>query len=131
MDKPLTNEEQTGLRVLGEMLGDDFAGQIERRCADDAVGVAMTRNALQSTFAGVWGRPGLDRRSRSLVTLGVLIAAGALDELAKHFEIALRHGISAAELEEVVMQAQPYVGFAAAGPAMQLLSKILAGRKQD
>lgn len=70
--------------------------------------------AVDHVFATVWNRPGLDRRSRSLVTLGILIALRATDELKFHLRIAEHNGLSREELAEVVYQAAFYAGFPAA-----------------
>jgi 4-carboxymuconolactone decarboxylase len=70
-------------------------------------------------FGRLWGRPGLDRRSRSLVTIGILIGRGASDELAFHMKAAIRNGVTRTELEEIVYHASGYAGFPAASQARQ------------
>jgi 4-carboxymuconolactone decarboxylase len=74
-------------------------------------------------FAGELGE--LDRRSRSLVTLGALIALRAGEELKFHFPIALRNGLTAEELEEVVYHLTGYVGFPAATLARNVGREVL------
>lgn len=54
--------------------------------------------------ATIWARPGLDLRSRLLVTLAALTAGGHLDELERHLRAALRHGVAAEEVKEVLLQ---------------------------
>ena len=73
--------------------------------------------AFDSVFAKLWIRPGLDLRARSLVTLGILIALRAEEELKVHFPIALANGCTLAELEEVIYHATAYAGFPAANAA--------------
>lgn len=73
--------------------------------------------AFDNVFAKLWVRPGLDLRARSLLTLGMLIALRAEDELKVHFPIALANGCTLAEIEEVLYHATAYAGFPAANCA--------------
>lgn len=75
----------------------------------------------------MWVRPGLDRRSRSLVTLGILIAIQSSDEPRLHVAAALRNGLTRTELEEVVYHAACYAGFPAAGHAAKIGSEVIDG----
>lgn len=70
-------------------------------------------------------RPGLDRRARSLVTLGALIALRAGEELKFHFPIAVRNGLTVEELEEVVYHLAGYLGFPAATLARSVGREVL------
>jgi 4-carboxymuconolactone decarboxylase len=81
--------------------------------------------ALENVFARLWGRPGLDHRSRSLVTMGILIALRAHEELRVHTAIALANGLTVAELEEVVYHASGYAGFPAANAARAAMLEAL------
>lgn len=80
---------------------------------------------LDHVFGALWTRPGLDRRSRSLVTLGALIALRAGDELRFHFPIALRNGLSMAEIEEVIYHMTGYAGYPAAASARKVACDVL------
>jgi 4-carboxymuconolactone decarboxylase len=114
-----------GQHILGEMMGDAAASAAAERVVSSEPGAELTRIGLDFAFDEVWGRPGLDRRSRSLVTLGILIMRGASHELRNHFRIALRHGLTARELEEVIIQSLPYAGFPSASPANSELIQVL------
>jgi 4-carboxymuconolactone decarboxylase len=81
--------------------------------------------SLECVFGRAWTRPGLDWRSRSLVTLGILIALRAEDELRLHLAIALRNGLSREELEEVIYHAAAYAGFPAASTAGRIGHEVL------
>ena len=70
--------------------------------------------SIDHVFGALWTRPGLDRRSRSLVTLGALIALRADQELKFHFQIALRNGLTIEEIEEVIYHMTGYAGYPAA-----------------
>lgn len=80
---------------------------------------------VDHVFGALWTRPGLDRRSRSLVTLGTLIALRADDELKYHFPIALRNGLSIEEIEEVIYHVAGYAGYPAAARARNVAREAL------
>ncbi len=82
---------------------------------------------VDHVFGALWTRPGLDRRSRSLVTLGALIALRAGDELKYHFPIALRNGLSLEEIEEVIYHMTGYAGYPAAVTARKVARDVLQG----
>lgn len=112
-----------GAQVVREVFGEQF---LERTMGavgpdDGSAPAAMARLALEQCYGDIWSRPGLGRRERSLVTLGILIAEGHLGELANHVSGARGNGITREELTEVALHAVPYVGFPAAGQAMQVM----------
>ena len=73
----------------------------------------------------IWTRPGLDRRSRSMVTLTALIARGHHEELAMHVRAALRNGLSVDEIKEVILQSAIYCGVPDANTAFRIASGVL------
>jgi 3-oxoadipate enol-lactonase/4-carboxymuconolactone decarboxylase len=73
----------------------------------------------------IWDRPGLDRRSRSCVTLTALVAGGHLDELAFHTRAALRNGLTPVEIKEVLLQAAVYCGVPAANSAFKVAQQVI------
>jgi 4-carboxymuconolactone decarboxylase len=73
--------------------------------------------AMSNVFEPLWTDDALDLRTRSLVTIAMLIALRAHDELELHFPAAIRNGATLAELEQVVYQAAGYAGFPAAHSA--------------
>ncbi|WP_199256639.1 carboxymuconolactone decarboxylase family protein [Mycolicibacterium mengxianglii] len=78
-------------------------------------------------WGAVWARPGLDRRSRSLITIGVLAAlrADLEPELEGHVRGALRNGLSRREITEAVIHTAGYCGVPAALSAMRTVQRIL------
>ncbi|NED60025.1 gamma-carboxymuconolactone decarboxylase, partial [Streptomyces sp. SID10244] len=68
----------------------------------------------------IWTRPGLDRRSRSMITLTALIARGHHEELAMHLRAALRNGLSRDEIKEVILQSAIYCGVPDANTAFRI-----------
>lgn len=81
--------------------------------------------SMDNVFAKLWVRDGLDLRARSLVTLGILIALHAHDELKVHFPIALKNGVTMKELEEVIYHSTAYAGFPAANVARRAALETL------
>ena len=74
----------------------------------------------------IWTRPGLDRRTRSCVTLTALVAGGHHDELAMHVRAALRNGLTHEEIQEVLLQSAIYCGVPAANTAFAIAARVLA-----
>lgn len=112
-----------GLKVRREVLGD---AHVDRALAsaDDFSGdfqEFITRYA----WGEIWDRPGLDRRSRSCVTLTALVAGGHLDELAFHTRAALRNGLTPNEIKEVLLQAAVYCGVPAANSAFRVAQQVI------
>ena len=85
--------------------------------------------SMDNVFARLWTREGLDLRARSLVTLGILIAQHATDELRIHFPIALKNGCTLKELEEVIYHSTAYAGFPAANVARRAALETLRAEK--
>jgi 4-carboxymuconolactone decarboxylase len=123
--REMSAKTQRGQRLLGELLGADAAAAARERVSSGEFGSELTRIGLDFAFEEIWSRPGLDRRSRSLVIIGILIARGASQELRNHFRIGLRNGLIPRELEEVIIQSLPYVGFPGASPALSDLVHVL------
>jgi alkylhydroperoxidase/carboxymuconolactone decarboxylase family protein YurZ len=80
-----------------------------------------------AAFGTVWARPGLDLRTRSAITVAMLTALRAWDELELHTGAALRNGLTAAELREIVLQAAVYVGVPASLEAFGVVERALRG----
>lgn len=72
-----------------------------------------------------WGRPQLDRRTRSLITLGMLVAMRSPDEIKLHVKGALRNGVTPEEIREVIMHATIYAGVPAGGSAFHAAMDVL------
>ena len=93
--------------------------------AEDEVAGELGELSLEHVFGALWTRPGLDRRSRSLVTLGALIALRAGDELKAHFQIALHNGLTLEEIEEVIYHMTGYAGYPAAVSARKIARETI------
>ncbi|MCX5044144.1 4-carboxymuconolactone decarboxylase [Aldersonia sp. NBC_00410] len=113
-----------GMAVRREVLGDKHVDAATAAITD------LTRDFQQliTEFAwgSVWTRPGLDRRSRSMITLTALIARGHHEELAMHVRAALRNGLTRDEIKEVLLQSAIYCGVPDANTAFRIASGVLA-----
>ena len=116
---------QEGLKVFQEMMPHKaISGNIKEQTAKKFAQELSTLT-IENVFGTLWTRQGLDRRSRSLVTLGILIALRASNEMSFHFPIAIQNGLTREELEEVIYHASAYAGFPAAAEAMHIAGKAL------
>jgi 4-carboxymuconolactone decarboxylase len=120
----MTDARTDGLNVFNELMPglipDNLASLRDGSFADELADLSFDH-----VFGSLWTRPGLDRRSRSLVTLGALIALRATEELKFHFPIALRNGLTIEEIEEVVYHMAGYAGFPAAATARNVGREVL------
>ncbi len=114
-----------GLRILDELMGDGASTRMQEAIASNGFGSAIGELATHYAFADVWSRPGLERRQRSLVVIGVLIAQRQLLELKNHIRIGLRNGLTLGEIEEALIQTTPYVGFPAVASATTAIVEVL------
>jgi 3-oxoadipate enol-lactonase/4-carboxymuconolactone decarboxylase len=73
----------------------------------------------------IWARPGLDRKTRSAITLTALVALNHHEELEMHVRAALRNGMTPAELKEVLLHAAIYCGVPAANRAFAIAQRVL------
>jgi len=107
-----------------EVLGDEY---VDRAMAN-ASGFAQPFQAFITRMAWgeVWGRPALDRRMRSAITLALLTAGGHEDELALHVRAALRNGLSREEIGEVMLHTAVYAGVPAANSAFKIAERTFA-----
>ncbi len=113
-----------GMRVRREVLGDEHVDRANAR----KTGLTEDFQDLITRYAWgeIWTRPGLDRKTRSCITLTALVALGHLDELAMHVRAALRNGLTEDEIKEVLLQSAIYCGVPAANAAFAVAQRVLA-----
>jgi 4-carboxymuconolactone decarboxylase len=118
------DRHDAGMRVRREVLG---GAHVDRATAA-ATDFTRDFQALITRYAWgeIWTRPGLDRRTRSCITLTALVANGQLDELALHVRAARRNGLSEDEIKEVLLQCAIYCGVPAANAAFAVAQRVLA-----
>jgi 4-carboxymuconolactone decarboxylase len=127
------SEETTerGLKLFGEIMGADRAAEMRAMIASDHFGAAIAQLAVDYAFGDVWSRDGLERKQRSLVVIGVLIAQRQQSELKNHIRIGLTNGLTVREIEEALIQTLPYVGFPAVAGAMTAIIEVLREKGLD
>ena len=113
-----------GLRVRREVLGD---AHVDRATAATTSFTSDFQELItRYAWGSIWTRPGLDRRSRSLITLTALVALGHHEELALHVRAARTNGLSDDEIKELLLQTAIYCGVPAANTAFRIAQEVLA-----
>ena len=104
-----------GMGVRRAVLGDEWVDRANAKRNDFTADFQdfITRYA----WGEVWSRPGLDRRSRSMMTLAMMIALGRWEEFRLHIRAALNNGVSVDEIKEVILHSAIYAGLPAANSA--------------
>jgi 4-carboxymuconolactone decarboxylase len=115
---------ECGMNVRREVLGDEHVDAAIERTTDFTADFQdfITRYA----WGEIWTRPGLDRRTRSCITLTALTARGQLEELGMHVRAAVRNGLTEDEIKEVFLQGAVYCGVPAANAAFAVAQRVLA-----
>ena len=117
------NDLETGMRTRREVLGDAY---VERATSNaGAFGEPFQDLITRYAWGDVWSRPGLDRRTRSAITLMALVCLRAEHELPLHVRGAIRNGLSPEEIREVLIQAAIYAGVPAANSAFAITRTVL------
>ena len=112
-----------GERVRREVLGDEH---VDRTLGGaSAYGTPFQDYLTRVAWGEVWARPGLDRRTRSCLTLALLTALRAENEIPMHVRAAIRHGVTPEEIREVIIQAALYAGIPAGNAAFKLVEQTL------
>ncbi len=120
----MSDSQEQGMRVRREVLGDDHVDAAVAGTTGDTADFQdlITRYA----WGEIWARPGLDRRTRSAITLMALVALNREGELATHLRAALRNGLSRDEIKEVLLQSAIYCGVPAANGAFAVFREVMA-----
>jgi len=112
-----------GMRVRREVLGDGHVDLAEAK--KDEFTADFQDFITRYAWGDIWARPGLDRRSRSVATLAALISLRAENEIAMHVRAALRNGLTAADIKEVILHTAIYAGLPAANAAFAIAQQEL------
>jgi len=120
----MSDSHERGMEVRRAVLGDEHVDRAIARTTDFSADFQdlITRYA----WGEIWTRPGLDRRTRSCITLTALVAGGHEHELAMHIRAALRNGLTPDEIKEVLLQTAIYCGVPAANSAFAVAQEVLA-----
>jgi 4-carboxymuconolactone decarboxylase len=119
----MTDVRKHGVQVFRELLPGALPdGEVNLR--DGKFGDELLEIGIDNVFGRLWSRDGLSRRDRSLVTLGILNALRATDELHFHVQIARNNGLTEDEIAEVIYHASGYAGFPAANTACKIAREV-------
>jgi 4-carboxymuconolactone decarboxylase len=113
-----------GMSVRREVLGDDH---VDRALSHTTPFTEPFQDLItRYAWGEIWARPGLDRRTRSCVTLAILTALRSEDEIPMHVRAAIRNGVTVDEIQEVLLHSAIYAGVPAANRAFELAQEALA-----
>jgi 4-carboxymuconolactone decarboxylase len=113
-----------GMRVRREVLGD---AHVDRASAAETEFTAPFQDLItRYAWGDVWSRPGLTRAERSIITLTALATLRQEEELAMHVRAAVRNGLTAIQIREILLQVAVYAGVPAANRAFAIAQRVLA-----
>jgi 4-carboxymuconolactone decarboxylase len=117
----MSHEE--GMRVRREVLGDEHVD----RAVESTTEFTRDFQDLITRYAWgeIWTRPGLDRKTRSCITIAALVALGRDHELELHLRAALRNGLTPDDIKEVLLHSAVYAGVPAANSAFAIAQRVL------
>jgi 4-carboxymuconolactone decarboxylase len=114
---------ERGMRVRREVHGDEHVDAATARATD------LTREfqelLTRYAWGEIWTRPGLDRRTRSLITISAMVALGRERELELHLRSARRIGVEWDDIKEVLLQSAIYCGVPAANSAFAVAQAVM------
>lgn len=114
---------EEGLRVRREVLGTEHVDRSLANATDFTM--PMQELTTEYCWGSVWTRPGLGRRERSLVNLGMIAALNRPHELALHVRGALNNGVTVEEIKEVLLQVAIYCGVPAGIEGFRIASEVI------
>jgi 4-carboxymuconolactone decarboxylase len=107
----LDEKQEKGLDFIGNMMGEKYRQTMRETAEADAFASDVTRMALGFAFNDAWGREGIDRKSKSMVVIAALITLRQSKELKNHVKIGVQNGLTNSDLESILVQLTPYLGF--------------------
>lgn len=120
---------ERGLRVRREVLGEAYVARALSGATD--LDADFQRFVTETAWGGLWARPDLDRRTRSLITIGILAALGRREELAVHLRATRNTGASEREVAEALLHVAVYAGIPAANAAFATAKAELAAPAKE
>jgi len=119
---------QKGMQIRKSVLGKDHVQAAEAGKTDfDA---DFQRLITETAWGSVWSRPGLDRKTRHLLTIAMLATLGNREELAMHIRATRNTGVTRQDVKEVLLQVAVYAGIPAANAAMAIAKRVFADMAQ-
>ncbi|WAC45338.1 carboxymuconolactone decarboxylase family protein [Pseudomonas sp. SL4(2022)] len=119
----MSEEQKSGLQVRREVMGDPFVDRALNNATDFTQPLQDFVN--EHAWGGVWNREGLDRKTRSLITLAALTALKCPQELKGHVRGALNNGCTVEEIRETLLHCAVYAGVPAAIDAFRAAQDVI------
>lgn len=111
-----------GMQIRKSVLGEDHVARAEANKSDfDA---DFQRLITETAWGSVWARPGLDKKTRHLLTIAMLATLGSHEELAMHIRATRNTGVTREEVKEVLLQVAVYAGIPAANAAIAIAKRV-------
>jgi 4-carboxymuconolactone decarboxylase len=117
------SDYDTGMQTRREILGDEHVDRATAAAGE--FGAPFQEFITAYAWGGPWSRPGLDRRTRSAVTLAALVSLRAENEIAMHVRAGLRNGLTPEEIAEILLHIGVYAGLPAANSAFAVAHRVL------
>lgn len=124
----MNSQFEKGLATRKQVMGEDFVANAFANATDFTR--PIQEHITSQAWGDVWQRPGLDLKTRSLITVAMLTALGKQHELKGHLRGALNNGASASELQEVLLHAAVYCGVPTAVDAFRTAAEVIDGPKK-
>ena len=122
INKPRSERFERGLKTRREVLGSEYVDSSLENA--DNFNWAMQEFTTEWCWDGTWNRPGLDRRSRSILNLGMIAALNRPHELKVHIRGAMNNGLTTDELKEIFLQIGTYCGVPAAMDSFRVAKEV-------
>jgi 4-carboxymuconolactone decarboxylase len=117
------NTKQVGEEIMGELMGADY---LDRRAAQrNSFNDALQDYSAEVCFGRTWSREGIDRKTRSIINIAMLVALNRPNQLRHHIEGALNNGCTAEEIKEILLQTAVYCGLPAASDGFKIAEDVL------
>jgi 4-carboxymuconolactone decarboxylase len=120
---------ERGMKVRREVLGEEHVAAAQERTTD--LDSDFQTFITETAWGSVWARPGLDRRTRSLITIAILAALNRRDELEMHLRASRNTNTPPADVAEALMHVAVYAGVPAAHSAFSLAKSVLEKDTRD
>ena len=112
-DKNLYDETEKfllGQKTRREVVGDEWVDETLARDGEDSFSAPLNQYLVENIWGGIWPRPGLSRKERSMINIALLAANGFYPDLYNHLGGAVRNGMTKDEIGEVLLQVTAYAG---------------------
>ena len=119
-----SKRHRRGMKVRRAVLGDAYVDRAES--AKSSFNEPFQELITRYAWGEIWTRPGLPRKTRSLITIGMMVALNRPDELRLHLRAAANNGVSRKEIQEVLLQAAIYCGVPAGVDAFRNAREVFA-----